>query len=304
MPWLSCRGVTWQGSRRLLITFGSALAAALATSPAAATPVPAGVAAVQPNTAGAGSHLLLDARGADAGFRPNSIPTSLGWAFEKGFELNAAAAPAKCTLDQAKNEQCPPDSRLGSGAIGVNLTGSHATAKIDFWRADPPQPGDESGIILYFKEPDSGFTDAGTGSIRAINDGNFGQLIRFDKLPIPQLPPGVNITLDHIQIDFGAGSSAAAPAPGTPGAGTPTHPKVRLPCRRYKPRHGPNRRCVAYRHGRRYHIAPTPTRAHASASGSFITTPPACDTDGWTIQLQVDYKGSPERREAQAPCAG
>src|SRR3954471_2023298 len=198
----------------------------LATSPAAATPVPAGVAAVQPNTAGAGSHLLLDARGADAGFRPNSIPTSLGWAFEKGFELNAAAAPAKCTLDQAKNEQCPPDSRLGSGAIGVNLTGSHATAKIDFWRADPPQPGDESGIILYFKEPDSGFTDAGIGSIRAIDDGNLGQLIRFDKLPIPQLPPGVQITLDHIQVDFGAGS-AGTPAAGAPAPAPPTHPKVR-----------------------------------------------------------------------------
>src|SRR3954453_23435563 len=154
MPWLSCRGVTWQGSRRLLITFGSLLAAVLAGVPAAATPVPAGVAAVQLSTAGAGSHLLIDAHGADAGFRPNSIPSSLGWAFEKGFELNAAPAPAKCTVDQAKKEQGPPDSRLGSGAIGVAVTGSHATAKIDFWRADPAPPGDGSGIIFFFKEAD------------------------------------------------------------------------------------------------------------------------------------------------------
>ena len=104
--------MTWQGSRQLLVACATALAAAVAASPAAATPVPAGVASLQPNTAGAGSHLLLDARGADAGFRQNSIPSSLGWAFEKGFELNAAAAPAKCTVDQAKKEQCPPDSRL------------------------------------------------------------------------------------------------------------------------------------------------------------------------------------------------
>ena len=295
--------MTWQGSRRLLITLGSLLAAVLAAVPAAATPVPAGVAALQPNTAGAGSHLLIDAHGADAGFRPNSIPSSLGWAFEKGFELNAAAAPAKCTVDQAKKEQCPPDSRLGSGAIGVAVTGSHATAKIDFWRADPPQPGDESGIILFFKEPDSGFTDAGIGSIRAIDDGNLGQLIRFDKLPVPQLPPGVQISLDHIQIDFGAGATGTAPAAGTPTA-APTHPKVRLPCRRYKPRHGPHRRCVAFRHGRRYHLAPaTSARAHASATNSFITNPSSCDGDGWTIQLQVDYRSGGERREAQAPCA-
>src|SRR3954462_8916621 len=213
--------MTWQGSGRLLNTCGIA-AAIVAASPAAASPVPAGVPALKPNTAGAGSHLLLDARGADAGFRPNTIPSSLGWAFEKGFELNAAAAPCKCTGDQAKNEQCPPDSRLGAGGIGVDVTGSHATAKIDFWRADPPQPGDESGVILYFKEPDSGFTDAGIGSIRAIDDGNLGQLIRFDKLPIPQLPPGVQITLDHIQVDFGAGSAGTPPARG-PAPPPPPH---------------------------------------------------------------------------------
>jgi len=296
--------MTWQGFRAPAAAAVAALAALAAAASATATPVPAGVAAVKPNTAGTGSHLLIDARGADAGFRANTIPSALGWAFEKGFQLDATAAPAKCTVDQAKKEQCPPDSRLGAGAIGVNVTGSHATAKIDFWRADPPNPGDESGIILYFKEPDSGFTDAGLGSIRAIDDGNLGQLIRFDKLPIPQLPPGVQITLDHIQIDFGAGSGSGAPgAPGTPGS-TPTHAKVRLPCKRYKPRHGPHRRCVAYRHGRRYHLAARSSSvARASAASSFITNPSACDGDGWTIQLQVDYNGSPERREAQAPCS-
>jgi hypothetical protein len=287
----------WQGIRRAVCALAAVLAAA---APAAASPVPAGVATLQPNTTGAGSHLLIDARGADAGFHPNSIPTALGWAFEKGFALDVTAAPSKCTVDQAKKEQCPEDSRLGRGAIGVNLTGSHATAKIDFYRADPPNPGDQGGIILYFKEPDSGFTDAGVGSVRAIDDGNLGELIRFDKLPIPQLPPGVQITLDHIQLDFGAGSSSA------PAAGSPTatgRQKVRLPCRRYRPRHGRHRRCVAYRHGLRNHLPARSARAHASAASSFITNPPACDGDGWTIQLQVDYRGSSERREAQATCA-
>lgn len=294
-----------QGCRSLCAVCGLAAALAVA-APAAASPVPAGVAAVQPNTPKAGAHLLVDARAADAGFRANTIPSAFGWAFEKGFELNAAAAPSKCTLDQAKKEQCPPDSRLGSGAIGVTLTGAHATARIDFFRADPPQPGDQAGIILYFKEPDSGYTDAGVGSIRAIDDGNLGELIRFDKLPIPQLPPGVQITLDHIQLDFGAGSAGGAGGPTSPAAPgtTPARKRVRLPCRRYRPRHGPRKRCVAYRHGARWHLTPRAAAAQAGAStGAFITNPSACDGDGWTIQLQVDYKSGGERREAQAPCA-
>jgi hypothetical protein len=291
-----------QGSRRARLAWAAAATLAVA-APASASPVPAGVAAVQPNTPQAGSHLLIDAKGTDAGFRPNSIPTSLGWAFEKGFTLDASAAPGKCTVDQAKKQQCPADSRLGAGAIGVMLPGDHATAKIDFFRADPPQPGDQSGIILYFNDAEDGYSDAGIGSIRTTTDGNFGELIRFDKLPLPPLPPGLQITLDHIQLDFGAGSASAPPAvPGQAPATTTRH-KVRLPCRRYRPRHGPHRRCVAYRHGRRYHLPSSSSSAHASAAGSFITNPATCDGDGWTIQLQVDYKGSGERREAQAPCS-
>lgn len=289
-----------QGSRRLLCA--CVLALATAAVPADASPVPAGVAALQPNTQGAAAHLLIDAKGADAGFRQNTIPTKLGWAFEKGFGLDVTAAPEKCTVEQARKEQCPEKSRLGKGAIGVNLTGSHATARIDFFRADPPQAGDQGGIILYFKEPDSGFTDAGVGSVRAIDEGNLGEVIRFDKLPIPQLPPGVEITLDHIQLDFGATSSGSEPGP----AAAPGRRKVRLPCKRYKPRHGRHRKCVAYRKGLRYHLPDRGSSAtvRAAAATSFITNPPACDGDGWTIQLQVDYRdGSAERREAQAPCA-
>ena len=291
-----------QGSRRATVACAAA-ATVLLTAPAGATPVPAGVAALQPNTAKAGSHLLIDAHGADAGFRNNSIPTSLGWAFEKGFVLDPTAATATCTVDQAKKQQCPEAARLGAGAIGVTLPGAHATAKIDFWRADPPNPGDQGGIILYFNDAEDGYSDAGIGSIRTTSDGNFGELIRFDKLPLPSLPPGLQITLDHIQLNFGAASGGAPAAPGQPGT-APTHPKVRLPCRRYRPRHGRHRKCVAYRHGRRWHLpAAGSATARASEAKAFITNPPTCDGDGWTIQLQVDYNGSGERREAQAACA-
>jgi hypothetical protein len=281
------------------------VAAALAASaiyavPAAATPDPAGVATLKPNTPSSGAHLLIDAKGSDAGFRQNQIPTQLGWAFEKGFVLDATAAPKKCTVDQAKKQQCPDGSQLGAGDIGVTLPGDHATAKIQFFRADPPNPGDESGIILYFNDAQDGYSDAGIGSIRHSDDPAYGELIRFDKLPLPNLPPGLNITLDHIQLDFGAGTFTGATETGD---GSPhTHHKVRLKCKRYRPRHGKHRKCVAYRHGKKGRVEAR-TRAHASASGSFIVNPPSCDADGWTIQLQVDYKSGGERREAQAACA-
>jgi hypothetical protein len=180
----------------------------------------------------------------------------------------------------------------------VTLPGDHATAQVQFFRADPPQPGDQGGIILYYKEPSSGFSGAGVGSIRTTSDGNFGELIRFDKLPLPNIPPGLNITLDHLQLDIGAGSAAAPPA--VPGSKPrPRHHKVRLKCKRYRG-HGRKRRCVAYRHGANARVA---EHARASAATSFITNPSSCDADGWTIQLQVDYKNGQERREAQAPCA-
>jgi hypothetical protein len=295
----------WQGTGRVRCAVAALAACACFAASAAASPDPAGVASMKPDTPSAGSHLLIDAKGADAGFRQNEIPTALGWAFEKGYVLDATAAPGKCTVDQAKNGQCPADSQLGSGDIGVILPGDRATAKIQFFRADPPNPGDQSGIILYFNDAQDGYSDAGIGSIRQSDDPAFGELIRFDKLPLPNLPPGLNITLDHIQLDFGAGTFTGATETGdatAPGKHARKHHKVRLKCKRYRPRHGKHRKCVAFRHGKNARVK-SHAHAHASASGSFIVNPSTCDSDGWTVQLQVDYKDGSERREAQAACA-
>lgn len=299
--------MTWQGrtlARRLAL--GAATAALLAAAPAGASPAPAGFAALQPNTPQSGSHLLIDGKGMDAGLRPNDIPTSLGIAFQKGFVLNPAAATATCTVDQANNEQCPDASRLGAGAIGVTLSGSHYTAQLTFFRADPPQAGDQGGIILYFKEPQSGFSGAGVGSIRTMDDPTYGELIRFDKLPLPNLPPGLDITLDHIQLDLGAGSSVA-PAASHDKKKTKkkhsthhSHHKVRLRCARYRG-HGRHRHCVRYLHGKRNHLPPRARKSQASVA-SFIANPQDCSAGSWAIQFQVGYKTGQELREAQAPC--
>jgi hypothetical protein len=293
------RAMSGRGTSIRRATASAVIALLACATGAAASPAPAGTAALSPNTPGTGSHLLVDVSGKDGGFHAGVIPNALGIAFEKGFTLDTAAVPGKCTVGQARNEQCPADSRLGGGAIGVQFAGDHYTAHLEFFRTDPPNAGDQGGIILFFKETESGYSDAGAGSVRTIDEGNLGQVIRWDKLPLPQgLPPGA-ITIDHLQLDLGAGS-AAAPA-AIPGRSHPRRHRhrVRLRCAVYHG-HGRRRHCVRYFHGRRNHLPP---RATKSAVGSFIANPPSCPAGTWTVQLQVDSGDAHERREAAAPCA-
>lgn len=279
---------------------GTLLATIALAAPAAASPAPEGAAALQPNTPSTGSHVLLDFKDQAGGFRPKALPTALGLAFAKGFVLDTSAVPGVCTAAQANKLQCPEDSRLGAGAIGVvaygpafSPGGDHFLAKLGFFRAAPPVSGDTGGIVFSFKETTSGFSGASIGSIRSIDQGDYGTLIRWDKLPLPALPPGFQFTIDHLQVDLGVGS-AAAPVK------KPSHRRrhrrkrhvVALPCVRYRgPRH--HRHCVAYRHRRRH--------ARAAAATSFVLNPPTC-AGTWAIQLQVGYKDGEEQREAAAPC--
>src|SRR5437868_15530624 len=80
-----------------------------------ASPAPDGTAFVVPTTAGAGSHLHIDAKGQDGGMTPKEIPTALGIAFGTGFALEPAAVPGTCTADQAKNYACPDNSVIAHG---------------------------------------------------------------------------------------------------------------------------------------------------------------------------------------------
>jgi hypothetical protein len=286
----------------------AAVAAVLAAAAAVASPVPQGGLVVQPNGASEGSHLLADLQGADAGFRKGQIPQSLAIAFQKGFVLDPTAVPGTCTPDAAKKEACPADSGLGGGHIFVSLNGGHYDANLQLFRGQGPQD-----VVFYFKEPQSGFDGATVGTVQQIDEGDYGVLLNFPKLPLPSLPPGFSLNLDRLQLDIGAGSATAPAAVPT---GLKKHRKKkctrwrkrhghwrcvkrggrRTYCAKYRKRHG-HWRCVKYTTHRSRRVV----RARKAAATSFIVNPSEC-TGTWALQLRWGYKDGTELREAAAPC--
>ena len=284
---------------RRMAGVAATLVLGLAAPTAGATPAPDGTAFVNPTKAGVGSHLKIDAKGPDGGLTPKQVPTALGLALQKGFAFDPAAVPGTCTADQAKNYACPADSVLANGSFlglvegpGFGANGQPFDAAVTFFKAAPQQPGDPAGVVFSFKEASSGFQGESLGRLMNLpGDPTYGSQIRFDKLPLPDLPPGITITINELKLDVGAGSDAPA---HTPAVQRKKHKKHKKHARCTK--HSKSKRC-RHRHRR------SSSRAHAraAATGSFLTNPPACATS-WTIQLQLDYANHQERREAAVPC--
>lgn len=290
-------------------TIALALACAcIAAAPAAASMAPAGTAKLDPSTAGAGAHLLLDAQGAaGGGFHRQEIPGSLAISFNRGFAFDPAAVGGVCSDDQAKNDACPPNSIVGTGLLDVlgegfafGPSGQQFTAQLTFYRANPRQPGDPMGIVFFFREPSSGYKGQTIGRVLTIDDPLLGTQIQWSNLPIPPLPPGLHFTLQRLRMDLGAGA-ATPPKRVRPAARqncrrARRHGRTFYLCRR-KPKTMRCRRsgrlwlCTKRRH---------PARA-AQDGGAFLTNPAAC-TGTWRIRLQLAYPSGAETRDADAPC--
>src|SRR4051794_14433160 len=199
--------------RRLMVCMLALMG--LAAAPAAASQAPAGTAKLDPAAAGAGSHLLIDAQGAEgAGFHRREIPTGLTIALNRGFAFAPAAAAGVCSDDDANNDSCPPNAIVGTGALDVfaegyafGPDGQHFTAQLTFYRANPRDPADPMGIVFSFKETSSGFHGASIGRVMTVDDGVLGSALRWDQLPTPKLPPGMSFTLERMRIALGAGSA-------------------------------------------------------------------------------------------------
>jgi hypothetical protein len=294
--------------------------ACIAAAPAAAStaPAPAGTAKLEPATAGAGAHLLLDAQGpAGGGFHRQEIPTGLAIGFNKGFALDPAAVAGVCSDDQAKNDQCPPNSIVGTGLLDVlaagiafGPSGQQLTAQLTFFRANPRQPGDPMGIVFSFKETSSGYHGASIGRVLTLDDPILGTQIKWDQLPIPSLPPGMHFTLERLRADIGAGTA-------TPPARVKPAPKAKRNCRKagrrgktlYVCRHrvksmSCHRATQRTKSGRRVTVyICRRRRAHAAQDGAaFLTNPPTC-TGTWRIRFELDYPSGIEQRDADAPCS-
>jgi hypothetical protein len=283
--------------RQGTIALASACALITAAPAAAAT-----TATLAPATAGAGSHLLLDAQG---GFHKQEIPGGMTLAFAKGFAFDPAAVAGVCSDDAANNDACPANSIVGTGVLDLlaegfafGASGQQFTAQLTFYRANPRQQGDPMGIVFAFKETSSGYHGTSIGRLRSIDDPILGTEIQWDKLPVPSLPPGMHFTFERLRLDVGAGTAT---------------PPVRV-----QPKPKPNCRKVR-RHGKRYYLCRKRVKTmrcrksgkrwlcrkrakSAQDGGAFLTNPTAC-TSTWRVRLQLAYPSGIETRDTDAPCS-
>ncbi|MCW3063542.1 MAG: hypothetical protein JWN32_714 [Solirubrobacterales bacterium] len=277
---------------RRLLPIPALLALALGLAPPAAAQV---TAQLNPNTAGAGAHLILDAKGTDAGLRPQTIPSGLAIGFDRGFTFDPNAVAGVCSDEAAAKFTCPANSIVATGSIDLlgegfafGAHGTAFTAQLTFYRATPRQPGDPMGVVFYFREPTSNFQGASIGRLRPASDPVLGEELRFDKLPIPALPNGLHFTLREVKLDFGAGASTPPVRVARKKRGT----------RRTRVRGDSFTRTSArFVPGAGFATAPT-----FPASAALLNNPATC-AGTWRVRFEVDYGDGPQTHDAVAPCA-
>jgi hypothetical protein len=291
--------------RRLLVSV--VVLTGAVTAPAWASQAPDGTAKLDPATAGAGSHLLIDAQGpAGGGFHRREIPTGLTIALNKGFGYEPGAVAGICSDDDANNDRCPPNAIVGTGALDVlaegyafGPDGQHFTAQLTFYRANPRDPADPMGIVFSFRETSSGFHGASIGRVMTIDDGALGSQLRWDQLPIPKLPPGMSFTLERLRIDFGAGSATP------PQRVQPTAKKKKKRarrCRKVTRRTRSGRKRTVFVCRKKHRRRRSSSRARSAQAGALLTNPTSC-TGSWKVRLELTYPSGTEQRDADAPCA-
>src|SRR3954469_22283861 len=286
--------------RRLLICV--LVLGGVAAGPAAAytSKAPDGTAKLDSATAGGGEHLLPDAQGAaGGGFHRQEIPNGLAIGLQKGFAMDPAAASGICSDDAANNDQCPPNSIIGTGSLDVlaegyafGPNGQNFTAQLTFYRANPRQPGDPMGVVFQFREPSSGFHGASIGRLTTLDDPILGPQLRWDQLPIPKLPPGMSFTLQRLRVDIGAGTA-------TPPQRVKPKKKRKHRCRKVTRRTKSGHKKTVFVCPKKKHRKKT--TAHKAQAGALLTNPPTC-TGSWRVRLEVTYKDGTEQRDAGAPC--
>ncbi len=189
----------------LALALSCAAALALPAAAHAQTPEPV---RVDPNTAGKASHLLVDVRPADDPQANNRTPISAVLGVQDGFKFDTRARAARCSGDQAKNFNCPEDSRIGRGNAYVRVTGPfvnrQVTADVDFFLAPPQQSGDVAGVVIQFRE--QSFNQRGSITARVVRTGGAYPLeVRIENLGnATPPPPGYEVKLERFTGDIGA----------------------------------------------------------------------------------------------------
>ena len=130
----------------------------------------------------------------------------------RGLKVDARSRSKRCSAEQARDFNCPKESKIGSGEAAGHASGGVVpggrqdfTAKIETFLAPRVRKGDIAGVVLQINEPQSGNKGSVTGRIVPVRGSKkFGVKLRFDDFPEPPEYPGVTIAVDRITLLTGA----------------------------------------------------------------------------------------------------
>jgi hypothetical protein len=246
------------------------LCALVAGSLPAAAAAKGPIVKLDPNAAGRGSHLTVDAYPGNPG--NGQAPRSVVVSAARGFKVDARARAARCSAAQARKFECPAASRIGGGTAFGHATGAIVPggrydfkAAIKSFLAPPQQKGDVAGVVVQVSEPTSGQRGTVTGRVVRVKDGPYGLELRFDNLgaAAPSYP-GVTISIDHVKLRAGASRTVV-------------------------------RKRTVTRDGRRV----TVRRKHRF---DLITNPPKC-AGAWPFRVTIGYADHNEETFGSAACS-
>jgi hypothetical protein len=297
-------------TRRAARTGAAALTLAAAVAATSlASPAPDGTVSVSPNTPAVPSKFHLDAKGEPGGFPEGKIPSKMSVDFQPGFGFDGRSVSVFCKDSEAADYKCPESSRIGKGSVDVTLhgqflppSGENYTAALSFYAAAPRSSGDVLGVVFQFFEKSSGLQGSTIGRLIPANgDPAYGSELRFDKLPLPDIPPGITITIKRWTFDLTAQRT-------TPSSGATGKKKKRLPvcsrhrhrrCRTVLPRCTKKRKHHCRRKAKKHIRLPAPPPGETY---TLVRNPPSC-AGSWAIRLRITYANGTQTREAKAPCS-
>jgi hypothetical protein len=150
-------------------------------------------ATVTPNAPGKGTRLHWEVDGTAAPIS-GQIPRSLTMSAPPGFVLNTAAAAKRCTSVQAKLDECPSKSRIGSAQMVIHVE-------------KPSGPRDlPIDIKLYLGSKNSLMAVAFLAGVRVVPGsiaGSNGVTLTFNPLPVPPAIQGVSYRFLGVKVDLG-----------------------------------------------------------------------------------------------------
>ena len=161
-------------------------------------------AVVTPDLSNAATHMRLALDGTQPPVN-GRVPRALILAAQRGFRFDGKAVKARCSLERAQREGCPPDSRIGTGFADVTATSPlfgtfDIRAEIENFLAPRKAKNELSGVIVSLNV--LGTQTFARGYVDAPATGRYGVRVVFDELP--ELPPGFTVTLKRFEVEFGA----------------------------------------------------------------------------------------------------